>query len=253
MLLGVLALVLTNPMVASAVELHCAFGQDKPPFVFGRDKRGIEIDLVREALAFKGHTFTITHYPNKRLQLQVPQGKCDCAISVRITPDLEKSTYYSDPLVCFDNYVITRRDRHIPKIKRVKDLKGLKLVAWQNAYRDLGPAFFEQYCPGAPERKNYLEAPSQLHQHQMFLKNRMDGIIVDITIFRYYMNLLDSQFHSANIKVDLHKSIFKGLTCFQAAFADFNIRNDFNKGLKHLRDTGRYEEIVEKWIKAPKD
>jgi hypothetical protein len=36
------------------------------------------------------------------LQLQVPQGKCDCAVSVRITPNLEKNTYYSDPLVCID-------------------------------------------------------------------------------------------------------------------------------------------------------
>jgi polar amino acid transport system substrate-binding protein len=100
--LGLLAVVLTNPIVAAAKELKCAIGQDKPPYVFGREKRGIEVDLVREALAYKGHTITITHFPNKRLQLQVPQGKCDCAVSVRITPDLEKNTYYSDPLVCFD-------------------------------------------------------------------------------------------------------------------------------------------------------
>ena len=246
-----LLFLMVMPSVVFAEKLSCAFGQDKPPFIIGKEKRGIEVDLVREALAYKGHTFTVKHLPNKRLQLQVPKGKSDCAVSVRMTPDLEKNVYYSDHLICYDNYVITRKDRNISRIRNVADLKGLKLVAWQNAHRDLGPQFYKQYRPGAPETKrNYKEAPSQLSQHKMFLKNRMDGIIVDLTIFKYYMNLLDKEWGSADIQVDLHKSIFKGLTCFQAAFSSFKIRNDFNAGLRNLRKTGRYDKIVAKGILA---
>jgi hypothetical protein len=50
-------------------NLIMAFGQDKPPFVFGEERRGLEIDIVQEAFKVKGYTVSIEHMPNNRLQI----------------------------------------------------------------------------------------------------------------------------------------------------------------------------------------
>jgi len=230
----------------AAKELQCAVGMDRPPFVFGKDKRGIEIDLARRALALKGYRVSVKHVPNAKLQTQVPTGKFNCATSVSMPANREANVYYSENFVCYDNYLVTRKSQIRRKIQTVRDLKGLKIIAWQNAHNDLGDEFHQQYKPGTTENRiNYRELHSQKKQHEMFFSQKMDAIIVDKTIFKYYKNLFNDKYQLASTKFKLHKSPFPGTTCFRAAFSDDEVRNDFNAGLQLLRDSGQYQQIVE--------
>lgn len=229
-------------------ELTIAFGVDKPPFVFGREKRGLEIDIMREALKLKGHTVKIVHVPNRRLQIAIDTMGMDGVATVRETED---GTYYSENFITFENYAITKKQAGIV-LKSVVDLgaKDLSIVAWQNAYRDLGPDFEALFDPASkrpPRPAMYSELPSQRSQNAMFWFGRADVIIVDKTIFLWYKKELAKEMDTS-ADVVFHE-IFPKRTHFQAAFKDKQIRNDFNEGLHQLRQSGVYQQLYDKYIK----
>ena len=243
-LLGMGALLLAA-VSAAANDLIIAHGLDKPPFVFGSEPRGLEVDIMREALAFKGHTMRVVHIPNKRLQVAIQTAGVDGAATVREADD---GNYYSDDFITFENYAITRRSADI-RLDSVADLKGHTIAAWQNAYRDLGPEFEAAFRPDshADYLKNYFELPSQRSQNQMFWHDRAEVIIVDKTIFLWYRKELAKEVDTS-ADVVFHR-LFPKRTAFQVAFKDKRIRDDFNEGLRHLRETGRYRQLVEAYIR----
>ncbi len=51
------ALFVTTCMPVCAKELVIAVSDDIPPFVMDKGKGGLEIEIIREALGQKGHTF----------------------------------------------------------------------------------------------------------------------------------------------------------------------------------------------------
>jgi polar amino acid transport system substrate-binding protein len=228
-----------------AAELLIAHGLDKPPFVFGSEQRGLEVDIMREALAYRGHTMRVVHVPNKRLQVAIGTGGVDGAATVR---QAEDGSHYSDDFISFENVAITRRSDAI-RLDSVDDLKGHTLVAWQNAWRDLGPKFEAAFNPNvkAPYRDAYSELPSQRNQNLMFWLGRAQVIIVDRTIFLWYRKELATQVDTS-AEVVFH-TIFPRRTHFQAAFKERRIRDDFNEGLRHLRETGRYRQLYDAYVK----
>ncbi len=229
---------------AAGRDLLIAHGLDKPPFVFGSERRGLEIDIMREALAYRGHTMRVVHIPNKRLQVAIQTAGVDGAATVREAKD---GAFYSDDFITFENYAISRRSAHL-RIDSVADLKGRAVVAWQNAYRDLGPEFEEAFRPGvtAPYIRSYYELPSQRSQNQMFWSGRAEVIVVDKTIFLWYRRDLAREMDTS-AEVVFH-DVFPRRTHYQAAFKDPRIRDDFNEGLRHLRATGRYEQLYRSYL-----
>jgi len=239
------ALLLGAAAAASAGDLLIAHGLDKPPFVFGSEQRGLEVDIMREALAYKGHTMRVVHIPNKRLQVAIQTAGVDGAATVREAND---GSFYSDDFITFENYAITRRAAAI-RLDSVVDLKGHSIAAWQNAYRDLGADFEAAFKPDPKSvyLKSYFELPSQRSQNLMFWHDRAEVIIVDKTIFLWYRKDLAKEVDTS-ADVVFH-NLFPRRTHFQAAFKDRRIRDDFNAGLRHLRETGRYQQLVDAYIK----
>jgi polar amino acid transport system substrate-binding protein len=240
----------SKPLANRTPNLIIAFGQDKPPFVFGQEKRGIEIDIVREALKIKGYTFAIEHMPNNRLQIALLGAKSnvDGVAGVRKKED---GTYYSDDFITFENFAITKKETGIV-IKNISDLKGLTIVAWQAAYKDLGKEFENLFSPMPPYNspyfnKQYRELASQENQNKMFWAGRADVIVVDKTIFEFYRKTLSNQFDTS--KEVVYYGIFPELTHFQVAFKDKQTRDDFNEGLKYIKEKGIYQKLIDNYIK----
>lgn len=226
-------------------ELTIAFGKDKPPFVYGEEARGLEIDIVREALKFKGYTIKVVHAPNLRLQVAIKAMKVDGSATVRTAQD---GTYYSDNYIGFENYAITKKMDHLT-INKVADLKGKTLVAWQNAYRDLGPAFEALFNPEvkAAYRQKYSELASQRDQNIQFWRGGAQVIIVDKTIFLWYRKILANSVDTTP-EVVFH-DIFPTRTYFQVAFKEQQVRDDFNAGLRQLRSNGIYQQLIDRQVK----
>lgn len=239
-----LALILFCGSVANAAHLLVGFGEYKPPYVVGAEKRGLEIDIFREALAYRGHSMSVEHFPNKRLQRLLQYNHSIDGVAT-VTSSPEDGLYYVEDFIFFQNVVITKKKNMI-QIEEVDDLEGLSIVAWQNAYRDLGPKYFELFKPDSQGlyRQGYIEHSSQKGQNAMFWDDRVVAIVVDENIFEWYRRLLGEQ---SGEQVMYHY-IFKGQTTFAAAFRDEGLARDFADGLQHIKKTGLYDRLYDKYL-----
>ena len=225
---------------ALADQLSVAFSFAKPPYVFAQkledtfDTRGIELELMTQALAFKGHSFTPVYSTYDRLNGLVEAGKADAAATVR--PEVE-GLFYSQEFVYFHNFAITRKDA--PPLKTMGDLVGRSVVAWQGATKDLGPAF------DAVDKQAgvYKEIPDQQRQVKLFLKGRANTIIIDGAIFKYWAKELGENPSEFN-----YSPLFGGKTSFVVGFKSEQFRDDFVAGMKKLRDSGEYKKIYRRFI-----
>jgi polar amino acid transport system substrate-binding protein len=96
----------------------------------------------------------------------------------------------------------------------------------------------------AKENNKYRELHKQQIQVNLLYRNRVDIIVLDENIFYYHRQRNDMVDTSQAIDI---WHIFPP-TPFSVGFVNEEVRNDFNEGLKQLRKTGRYDEIVKKYI-----
>lgn len=228
-----------------AKELVIAFSDDIPPFVTDKGKAGLEIEIVREALKYKGHSFTTIQCSYKRLEIAVANMGTDAAAGVRQTDD---RTYYSDYFIGFKNFAITKRKSGIA-LNSVSDLKGKHIIAWQNAYKDLGPEFESLFSPTVKESyiNKYSEIWIQEKQVEMFWLGRADVIIIDESIFKWFTKKLSENINTSEEIV--YHNIFPEKTEFQVNFRDEKTRDDFNEGLRYIREKGIYQGIFDNYLK----
>ena len=125
-------------LTAARADIIVGFGVNKPPYVFERDRAGLEYEIVMASLAAAG------------IQAQpyfAPQGRLHALLANRlidvITTTSEQSgveAYYSDVYIVYQNYAITLSDRHLD-IRTIEDLSRYSVTAFQRASTNLGPQF----------------------------------------------------------------------------------------------------------------
>lgn len=232
---------------ASAATLTIAFGEFKPPYIFGREARGLEVDIFREALKYKGHALKVVHIPDSRRYTALADQTLQ--LDGVATVGLRSGYFYSDDFIAYQNYVITRKeDGH--EITRIEDLQGVSVVAWQHAWAELGSAFALLFSPDAQgaSRQNYYESPSQRAQVGMFWRKRVDAVVMDRKIFIW---LSGEHLGRTNVQqqVTFHPVLAK-FTRFKAAFVNQQVRDDFNAGLAHIKKNGAYRRLVDAYTPA---
>ena len=226
-------------------ELIIYFTDDIPPFVMNKASDGLEVDIVREALKYKGHTFRSMQCSYKRLAVAVAEMGIDAAAAVR---KMDDGTYYSDNFIAFENYAITKKQSGIT-LNSISELKGKTIFTWQNAHRDLGPEFAALFAPTvrAPYIKKYHELGLQRGQVQMFWRDPDSVIIIDKSIFIWFTK----EFAPDALQGDevVYNQLFPIPTEFQVNFRSRALRDDFNQGLKYIRESGIYQGIFDKYLK----
>lgn len=230
---------------AAAAEVVMAVGRSLPPYVIVDEWRGMEYDVVREALALEGHTLTPKFVSFARVVRELESGEVNAAMTMR--PDSGVKAFYSDSHVTYRNYAITLASRNIA-IKKVEDLAGKSVMAFQNASMYLGPAY-KAVADGNPF---YREEARQVVQPQQLFLGRVDVVVADRFIFGWFAN--DPE---VKAKVDTTQGlrfhpIFPA-TDYHVAFRDAALRDSFNRGLKKLRDNGTYARIVQRYSPYLKD
>lgn len=225
---------------AYAEELVIGFSYAKPPYVFAQsprqtgDRRGIEIEIVEAALAERDHSFEPRFYSYNRLNDALKSGKVDAIATVR--PELDWP-FYSDEYVFYHNFAITRAETK-PEITGIKSLSSRSITAWEGATKDLGPV----YAKAVAEASNYQEIGDQQQQVLQFLHGRVNTLVIDGMIFRYWARVL-----GFNPDDYLFHSIFGGKTRFVMGFTSKSLRDDFNTGLRILEKNGTYDAIYRKY------
>ncbi|MGH7753432.1 MAG: substrate-binding periplasmic protein, partial [Gemmatimonadales bacterium] len=151
--------------------------------------------------------------------------------------------HYGDPAVFYDNLFITLESRKL-KIEKPQDLEGLSVIAFQGAlmrYPDwLGPV---------AAAGHYHEQPDQETQVLTLYKGRHDVVLSDRNIFRYFSLKLKKERGLEQRPVEEQHFVVLNPNDYRPIFRDSQVRDDFNVGLDHLKRSGRYQAIYDKYLK----
>jgi polar amino acid transport system substrate-binding protein len=230
--------------LAFAKDIVVAFSPHKPPYVIGKEGRGLEIDIVREALALEGLTLKVDLFDRRYLRQAIKFNRTDAAAGLKAVDD---GLYYSDAYIGFQNTIISRSDDGI-KLDSIADLKGFRFAAWRGAYQVLGREFNE--VSGNGTSPTYLEYDNQLIQNKMFWSRRIDLLIIDQFVFNWYQQRLADSFITTD-KIILHPLLPKK-TLYYIGFKTKEFQEIFNSGLSKLKQSGRYDELSDEYLKSEK-
>jgi polar amino acid transport system substrate-binding protein len=222
-----------------ARELKIIFSQYTPPYVF-EDKTGIVVDIVRAALEPAGYSLQPVYVPIGRGFELFAQKRVDGTAIIRENSGLAAS--YSDNFMQYHNRVFALKSRQV-KLRKLDDLKGRSIVAFQNAHKYLGEAFGAAMV----DQPGYKEIANQETQVLMLLLGRVDLAIMDESIFRYYFA---KAIHEGKVPAPVEYEVFDLFepTPYKTAFTDPRVRDDFNRGLAVIRRNGQYDAIYRKYV-----
>lgn len=222
-------------------ELRIVFGVYRPPYIFEKRDFGLDYDLAQAILKSSGYSIKSIHSPNNRALIEIEKGKVDGVIGLPSGTDRE-NFYYSQPIISYDNVVITKKASGI-NIEKAEDLKKVRFLAFSNARTYLGP----DYLAMVQDLRYDTEISNQEHQNRMFWQGKVQAIILDINIFRFYRNSLKEKFKTSE-DVVVHRIFSAKSNERVAVFKSKVVRDQFNDALKELRSSGGYQKIFDRYI-----
>ncbi|UXD89045.1 substrate-binding periplasmic protein [Thalassolituus hydrocarboniclasticus] len=233
-----LSLLLTVTLRSHADTIRMAVGLALPPYVIATENRGMELDIVREALALGGHQLLPVYVPFARVPDSFKLGHADAAMTVTEAAGL--AAFYSDEHIEYRNTVVALAERGLT-ITAFSDLLDYSLLAFQNASHYLPAA----YQTMAAHHQDYREIAQQNIQVAMLFSGRIDAIVLDINIFNYYRR----QERKIDVSAEVQFFMLFPPTHYKIAFARQSWRDDFNRGLQQLRSSGRYQQILDAYLR----
>lgn len=215
-----------------AETIKVAVSVSLAPYVLAESNGGVELQIIREALALKGHDIQLRYPKLKQVPTLYQEGQVDAAMTINDAFVLEG--YFSDDYIKYQNYAITLKRKKL-KIDTINDLKNKSIVAFENAKIYLGSDFMY-----AVEKAEYREVANQIYQVHLLYSQRTEVVIADKNIFMYMKN----KAKNINTKAFLSfHPIFKP-SPYKMIFKKESLRNDFNQGLTQLKASGRYQQIL---------
>ncbi len=230
-----------NPLLKTGVSFAI------PPWVIQETNSGIELDILRSALRHYAIEIEPVFIPFARAFPLFDSNELDIVLNAK--PGSVRSGFYSDPVVQFENVAISLKKKNFSQDTTIADLVDKRVVAFQNASKFLGREFQEM----AEKNNLYDEVAKQKIQiNLLFLRGKIDFIIMDKSIFGYYWSEAIEELKSNGEDtssllqpVQFHNLFPK--TSYPFVFQDEDIKNKFNEGLRKLHASGDYALIIEKY------
>ncbi|MES2262219.1 MAG: transporter substrate-binding domain-containing protein [Pseudomonadota bacterium] len=242
--LAILSAVLAAPL-AHAADVRMGFGLSLPPYVIQENNSGFELEIIREALAFKGHVLKPVYVAQKAMPQMLKEKKLDGAQEG--SPELVEGPgvfYASAPAVVYEDYAISLKKNKL-SINKLADLKGKSIAAFMTAKEFLGP----DYAAAVQDNPKYQEVATSKRQVLMLYSGGIEVLICDANIFKYVRETEKGQVDTSP-DVTYH-DIFKHtpLKSNNPVFTDKQVRDDFDAGLAQLKRSGKYQQIIKKYVK----
>ncbi|WP_299372152.1 transporter substrate-binding domain-containing protein [uncultured Tateyamaria sp.] len=225
---------------ARAEAITMTFGASIPPYAFPDTASGIEVDIIREALALKGHALEPVFVPARRIAFEFIQGKVDAASKDQGEDLTQHGGLYGDVSVKFQDVIFSLEERGL-SISDPADLEQLRVVAFQNASKH-----YADWLSPLEGADNYTETADQTLQVKMLHRGRADVIVADRNIVQYLTKLV-AQEGKIGIK-PVTITNFADPWGYRPVFKTEALRDDFNAGLETLISSGRYQEIVDNYV-----
>lgn len=238
-----LALTLMMLMPPShALEVTMAFGEKIPPFCFPQTDSGIEVEVIGAALAQMGHRLRPRYFPFARVPLAFKDGTVDATMT-DLGQDLEAAGgHYGDPAVLYDNVLITLSSRRL-SVRKPADLKGLSVIAFPGAAKR-----YPEWLDAVRQAGAYVEINDQVVQVKTLMLGRYDVVLSDRSIFKYFSLQLKREGFAVQ-PVQLHAFTSVNPKDYRPVFRSRQVRDDFNAGLRQIKDSGQYQAVYDKYLR----
>jgi len=218
-------------------ELRIGIGLPKPPYIMPNAKAGLEYDIVEQALGAAGYKMVAQSFPPARALALTRAGQLDGMLTV--TEGIGGNGYFSDTYIWYQNVAVTLASRRI-ELNKISDLMPYSVAAFQNASMILG----EEFHALVQSHSEYREHSQQITQNRLLFTGRVDVVIGDRYIFRYLSQQLEEPINITQ-QVTFHPIFLPSPR--KAVFLDKKVRDDFNAGLKAIRQNGAYSAILKKY------
>ena len=230
-------------------ELTLRVGRILPPYLIsenlkGTGQRGAEIDIISEALAFEGYRVVIVRKSQKPPQLHDEIGKRYQAkrslgdIEMSMPVGNELGACYSKPYIYYRNAAMSLSSRRLI-VDGIDDLQGRRVTGIQSSIEIVGTNFANLLS----EISAFGEVGGHREQSVLLFNGISDFVVGEVNIFNWLednRSASDQDHKTPSIAVH---PIF-GPSPKHLVFRDRTVCRHFNRGLKHLKENGRYQEIL---------
>ncbi len=236
MKLLIIFIILYTNIISQDVKI--VVGDQLPPYII-EAYIGFEFDIIDTVFNNTIHRPIYTFVPFGRLSNLIGSPDFD-AFSSAYSFDNIKGYHLSDPYIYYDNILVGLKEKKI-EINAIEDLLNYSIIAFLGAKDNFGDKFFNI----TNKNKSYREVSNQEGQVASLFNKRVDLILIDRYIFQYYFK--NSQL---NFDKELEFVIYDVFekTPYSIAFKNINVRDNFNKGLKLIKENGEYDQIIKSYL-----
>lgn len=189
---------------------------------------GIEYQIVSRIFQLAGLNVEYELHGYSRLLKQFSDKKLDCASPVAI--DIS-GAHYTEAYLPFEDVAISLQKAQL-SINSVADLRGKRIVAYQQAQNVLGENFAK-----AVAESNYIELAERELQLELLFSNRVDVVVGERRISHYLAAKL-----APEMLLNTHHLFgekYYPAACWRPEFTSL-----FNQGLAQLRQNGELADIL---------
>jgi len=225
-------LVLTSPN-SYCETVVMVFGQSLAPYVIEENNSGVELSIIKEALAFENYELAPVYTQLGRVSFMFDQNLVDAAHRYIKKGKSNNSIFYGNVTLEYHDVFFTLRELNIT-IEIPSDLKSYTLLSFQDANK--------HYPRWLPESYKHSQTSTQISQIKLLQLGLVDIVLSDKNIFSYNSRLYRLSSHG--VLKDMRMHIFTPPYKYNPVFKSKKIAKAYNRGLKKLKETGRYTEII---------
>jgi polar amino acid transport system substrate-binding protein len=220
-------------------SLELTAGLSKAPFVIynNGDNEGIQLDVIKSIFSTEKQDVSFIHLPLARSFSNIEKWHSDGTITLPSGYE-RRGVYLTDPYIHYQKVLITLAEDELV-INDLNDLAGKNIIAFQTATHFLG----EEFINALEAAEDYREMADQEKQIEMLFVKRTQVLVLDITIFKYF--LLTHQGEKYSKAYNVHP-LFEP-SHYSAGFKSEAVRDQFNRGLKVIKENGTYQQIINKY------
>lgn len=210
--------------------------QHLPPYFIDWNKRGIELDILREAFQKSYYQTIFSARHDREEKFFTASSGLDCISTV--TEELGYDGFYSDDVVVYQDVAIYLKDSGLT-LETKAELADKRIEAFTNARELLDIQDI------VADNLSYHEHSGEASQVLLLYRDKIDVLLMDKYLFFYFRNkvqkLIDME-REVVMRPLFPKRAYK-ILCKQE-----KMRDDFNQGLAALHAEGRYQQIIEHYL-----
>nr|WP_268820295.1 transporter substrate-binding domain-containing protein [Paraglaciecola sp. G1-23] len=223
----------------SAEKIIIGTSVNKPPYVIQQTNSGFELELLENVFQLMGKQveFRYMDYGNGSADRLFEKFQLDALTGVNYRMFLDTSLL-SDVYVEYQNVAISLADNNF-HINTVSDLARYSIVSFPLAAKALG----EEFSKVVDASPLFIKMLEQKKQPEMLIRNRVEVLVMDKQIFKYYLE--QTQWNNALDKVKFHQ-VFP-TNHFRVAFKEIKYVAAFNRALQTFLSSTDYSRLKDKY------